>query len=96
LHTPILVNLLAASPYHHFTTNDSNLPSSASELEYLKALERQKIRELEREKEKSRKSEQERDRMREAHAQVQIAAALEELYGKEFDRFVEVEDSDGY
>jgi hypothetical protein len=95
LHTPALNNLLASSPYNAVTTNNGSLASSAAELEHLKTIERKKIRELERGKDKLRKMEREKDRVRETQAQVQVAAALEALYGKSMGGFVE-EDSDGY
>jgi hypothetical protein len=95
LHTPTLTNFLASAPYNALASNNNNLASSAAELEHLKTIERKKIRELERGKDKLRRLEREKDRVRETQVQVQIAAALEVLYGKSMGGFVE-EDSDGY
>jgi hypothetical protein len=96
--TPILANLnrLTSSVYDPLAST-SSLPSSAFELEQLRSLERQKIRELEWEKDKLRKLEREKERVRETVAQVQMANVLEGLYGTGIGirGFVE-EDSEGY
>jgi len=85
LGTPNLANLLN-------TTSTNTDFSSAFELEQLKNIQRQKIRELEREQEKARNRERENDRKREAGGQYAVAAAIEALYGKRAGGFVESDD----
>jgi hypothetical protein len=96
--TPIGANLnqLTSSAYDLLGSTNS-LPSSAFELEQLRSLERQKIRELKQERNKLRKLETEKERVRETVAQVQMASVLEGLYGTGIGirGFVE-EDSEGY
>jgi hypothetical protein len=91
---PVLANLnrLTSSAYDPLgSTTSANF-----ELEHLRTLERQKIRELEREKDKLRKLEREKEGVREMVAQAQMANVLEGLYGTGIGirGFVE-EDSEG-
>jgi hypothetical protein len=74
------LNLLTSLPYN--PQNINTLPSCTFELGQLKMLERQKVKELERERGKLRELEREKGRVKETAAQLQIANALEEWYGK--------------
>lgn len=83
LGTPNLANLL--------NTTNSDF-SSAFELEQLKNIQRQNIRELGRGQDKMRSRERENDRKREANEQYAVAAAIEALYGKRGGGIVESDD----
>jgi hypothetical protein len=94
--------LIANLPSTPIGANLNRLTSSAydpigTELDHLRTLERQKIRELEQERNKLRKLETEKERVRETVAHVQMASVLEGLYGTGIGirGFVE-EDSEGY
>jgi hypothetical protein len=93
---------IANLPSTPIGANFNRLTSSAydpigTELDHLRLLERQKMRELEQERNKLRKLEREKERVRETVAQVQMASVLEGLYGTGIGirGFVE-EDSEGY
>jgi hypothetical protein len=94
--------LIANLPPTLVGANVNRLTSSAydplgTELDHLRLLERQKMRELEQERNKLRKLETEKERVTETMAQVQMASVLEGLYGTGIGirGFVE-EDSEGY
>jgi hypothetical protein len=74
------LNLLTSLPYNPHDINI--LSSSAFQLGQFKLLERQKVKELERERGRLRELEREKGRVKKTAAQLQIANALEEWYGK--------------
>jgi hypothetical protein len=74
INTTQLANLLGSAPYNNLANSPLITAASALELEHLKAVERQKIRELE----KERKNMQ----LRESNAQIQFASLVKDIYQK--------------
>jgi hypothetical protein len=103
LSTPNLARLLAQSPYNpiaisslanNLSNTNSSALSLAIELEQLKHLQCQKIRELEREKSDLRERERKKDRASEISAQVRVVAFMEQMCGSGFRGFVETASED--